>query len=288
MVLEDVVAMRFSVIKKSYAIGMHIEPTKGTKQQAEDYINKRHPFEEKGEKVVCVVRHGEIKGRSGKRSDLDVIAGLIAAGKTPSEIMSTNFAFRRFDRMIRDAFFDKRFAETPPIRPVNVHWICGESGSGKTYHFVDLCNTVGEQEVYLISDFRHGAFDKYCAEKVLFLDELKPTSMSFRELLSLLDRYKQQVPARYTNIYALWSEVYVTSIYAPETLYYAMIPTHLRKADTYKQLYRRISDITYCYLDADGSHKSYTLPMAQYTTYADLRSKALAFHESPEKSEVGG
>ena len=36
MVLEDAVAMRFSAIKKSYAIGAHLEATKGTKKQAED------------------------------------------------------------------------------------------------------------------------------------------------------------------------------------------------------------------------------------------------------------
>jgi hypothetical protein len=34
MVLEDKVAMRFSAIKKTYAIGAHLEPTKGSKQQA--------------------------------------------------------------------------------------------------------------------------------------------------------------------------------------------------------------------------------------------------------------
>ena len=68
MVLEDKVAMRFSMVKKSYAEGMHFEATKGNKQQAEDYINKRHPYDEKGEQVLCVVHAGEIHGRQGKRN----------------------------------------------------------------------------------------------------------------------------------------------------------------------------------------------------------------------------
>lgn len=288
MVLEDTVAMRFSQVKKTYAVGMHIEPTKGTKQQAEDYINKRHPYEEKGEQVVCIVRHGEIKGRSGNRSDLDEIQNLINAGKTPNEIMQLNFAYRRYERMIRDAFFAKRFAETPPIRPVKVHWICGEAGSGKTFHYVKLCQSAGEQNVYLVSDLRHGSFDKYSAEPILFLDELKPDSTSYRNLLVLLDQYKRQVSARYTNVYALWTDVYITSIYAPETLYAAMVPPCWQNADDYSQLRRRITDITYCYIDiSDGSHQSYTLPMAQYATYADLQQQAFMPRFPFEDSDDG-
>ena len=33
MVLEDAVAMRFSMVKKTYAIGAHLEPTKGSKKR---------------------------------------------------------------------------------------------------------------------------------------------------------------------------------------------------------------------------------------------------------------
>ena len=101
-VLEDTVAMRFSVIKKTYAAGMHFEATKGSKQQAEDYINKRTPYDEKGEKVLCIIKAGEIKGNQGKRSDLDEITALLNEGKTPDQIMDGNLHFRRCDRLIRD------------------------------------------------------------------------------------------------------------------------------------------------------------------------------------------
>ena len=104
MVLEDSVAMRFSAVQKSYAKGTHFEKTKGTKKQAEDYINKRHPFEEKGEKVLCIVKAGEIQGRSRNNSDLTEIASLLKEGYTPAEIMALNITYRRYDRMIRDAF----------------------------------------------------------------------------------------------------------------------------------------------------------------------------------------
>ena len=95
MVLEDSVAMRFSAVQKSYAKGTHFEKTKGTKKQAEDYINKRHPFEEKGEKVLCIVKAGEIQGRSRNNSDLTEIASLMKEGYTPAEIMALNITYRR-------------------------------------------------------------------------------------------------------------------------------------------------------------------------------------------------
>ena len=43
-VFEDTKTLRFSAIKKLFP-SMHIEPTKGTKEQAEDYINKRGKWE---------------------------------------------------------------------------------------------------------------------------------------------------------------------------------------------------------------------------------------------------
>jgi hypothetical protein len=67
-VFEDTKAMRFTAVKKLFP-SMHIEPTKGNKEQAEDYINKRPSFDEKGETVICVNRHGEIKGHQGRRNE---------------------------------------------------------------------------------------------------------------------------------------------------------------------------------------------------------------------------
>ena len=107
MVLEDTKSMRFSAVKSSYAAGMHFEATKGSKAQAEAYIEKRPPFDEKGEKVICIVRHGEIKAAQGKRSDLDEIASLLDAGLTPEEIFQQEFRFRRYERMITAEYMDR-------------------------------------------------------------------------------------------------------------------------------------------------------------------------------------
>ena len=273
MVIEDTKAMRFSAIKKTYAIGAHLEPTKGSKQQAEAYISKQPPYDEKGEIVLCCIRHGEIKGAPGKRTDIDEIEDMIALGISANEILRTSFRYRRYERMIRAACLDRRYAETPVFRSLEVHYIFGSSGAGKSYLFAELCKTHGEDNVYHMSDFLVGGFDKYAGEPILFLDEYKG-EWSYSMFLSVTDRYKTQVHARFSNVYMLWSQVYITSIYPPEDLYALMVPADRRKIDTYEQLRRRINDITYCFIDIDGSRKRYTLPMDAYRSYKEFVNRA--------------
>lgn len=289
MVLEDTVTMRFSKIKKSYAnAAMHFEATKGYKAQVEDYIQKRGVFAEKGEQVLHTCYAGEIKGaQPGRRADLEEIAALLDAGHTPEEIMRMNFLYRRYERMIRSAFFDKRKRETPPRREVKVHYLVGPSGSGKSYTYVKLCEELGEEAIYLFSDYEGGGFDNYQGQEILFLDELKG-QFTHGLLLQILDRYKIQVHARYSNIYALWREVYITSVFPPEELYRKMVEESARGRDKLQQLLRRITDITYCFVDAAGEYQRYTVPMSEYFDYAELKAAAREHvgNAAPESGKI--
>ena len=147
MVLEDKDAMRFTEVKKSYAVGMHFECTKGTKAQAEAYITKQAPYDEAGEKVICIVRHGKIMGRQGKRTDLEEIREMIDSGMTPSQIFDAAFAARRYEKIVYAAYWHKRSKETPTYREISVHYVFGPAGSGKSYGYVQLCEQQGEENV---------------------------------------------------------------------------------------------------------------------------------------------
>lgn len=280
MVLEDLTAMRFSAIKKSYAKGMHFEPTRGTKQQAEDYIHKRHPFDEKGEEVLTILKHGVIRAAPGQRRDLDMIENLIAEGKNPQEIMDLSLAYRRYEKMIRDAYFRKRVKETAVVRDLQVHYVTGESGSGKSYTYADLCEKHGEGNICFITDYENGGFDYYAGQPILFLDEYKG-QFKFATFLTILDRYKAQIHARYANAIALWNEVYITSVYPPHELYKKMVEQDDRGVDKQQQLLRRITDITYCFRDEYGEHRRFTLPMDKYTGYEALKRQAVASVPKP-------
>ena len=270
-VFEDTKAMRFSKVKKTYP-GMHLEPTKGNKLQAADYIFKRGAFEDKSEKILAYAMRGEIRGMQGGRSDLEEIEQLIEQGFTPNDIFSTNFAFRRYEKMIRDAFFQKRADETPVKRDVQVIWHVGDSGTGKSHSLLALVDTHGEDEVYIVSDYMNG-FDKYNGEKLLFMDEFRG-QLRYAELLSITDGYKVQIRCRYANIFALWVEVHITSVLPPEMVYRNMVNNHL-EFDTYQQLRRRIDIVVYHYIHS-GEHKIFEQPMSEYIDYATLRMLAMS------------
>lgn len=272
MVLEDEKAMRFSMIQKVF-LGVHLESTKGSKEQAEDYINKRGKWQEKGESILAKDGFGVIKGCQGKSRDLDVIEELINQGKTPSEIMSVSLRYRLYEKEIKSAYFAKRKAETPFVRDVKVIWHVGASGSGKSYSCSKVMESFGEDNVYFVSQYGNGFMDDYGGQKVLFMDEFRG-GIRYSELLAMLDNYKTQIHARYSDVYALWTEVHITSVFPPDALYSKMVEEH-KDIDTFQQLKRRINTIVYHWRGKDNFF-SYEMDMESYTDYDDLKRIALS------------
>lgn len=121
----------------------HLEPQRAKKEELKDYILKKgDKWKEKGEDILAVTDDMDgIVGAQGSRSDLGRIEELLDEGYSPSEIVAEKFAYRRYDKMIKEAYFQRRAAETPFMRDVYVEWHCGESGSGKTYFVRELINT---------------------------------------------------------------------------------------------------------------------------------------------------
>jgi len=262
MVLEDSSMARFAALKKAYPTA-HIEPTIGSKKQAEDYILKKGKFAEKGEQVLYIARRGEIQGRQGQRTDLEAIPMYIEQGMTPDEIMEISFQYCRYEKVILAAYMRKRCNETPPFRNVFIRWHYGEPGTGKTRVYTQLCERHQRKNVYFVNEYKNG-FDRYCGQPILFLDDLKGESqMSFCNLLSILDRYTGQIACRYSNIYSLWSTVEITSVFPPDEIY-ERFSIKERERDSYEQLRRRIDMLVYHYKDQDGTLREREIPMADY------------------------
>lgn len=266
MVLEDPAKSRFSALQKLYP-GIHIAPTRGNKEQAEDYINKRGRFEEKAHTVVVkAVYHGSIKAHQGVSNDLDIVAALIEKGKTPQEIFDIDIKYRKYDTIVKAAFFRKRTKDIGYRREVNVQWHFGYTGTGKTYNFEKLIKEHGADKVYFIGDYHNGNFDNYCAEPILFLDEFRG-QIPFGEFLGILDVYVSQVHARYSNVMSLWDTVYIASPSAPDELYSETVKN---KIDSFNQLKRRISSVHYHYIE-NNEYKEYVLSGKEFTSGLAMR-----------------
>lgn len=270
MVLEDDNQARFSALKKVYPRA-HIEVTKGTKEQAEDYIHKRGKFEEKGEQIVCTRQIGEIKGAQGQRKDWEVVQDLLDQGKTPEQIYSVNIRYRKYSQEIDAAYIYKRKMETPIVREVKVVWLFGKPETGKSHTYVDLVQKNGREKVFRVNDYRN-PWDKYQGESILFLDEFRG-QFRYDFLLGLLDRYQVDLPARYNNKVGLWSEVYITTPFTPDEIYGKMVETQDQTIDTCGQLLRRISEVVYCFKDMSGYHR-FALTRSQYKGRDDMIARS--------------
>lgn len=283
MVFCDAHKMRFSAIKAIFPKA-HLEPMRGSKKQAQDYINKVGVFEEKGEQVLYVAEKGEISSNQGARIDLQAVQSLIDSGMSPNEIFDLNIAYRRYTTMIKDAYYSKRVKDTPFMRDIKVYWHFGKSGSGKSYTAKKLIDEHGEDDVYFLSDYDGGGFDNYNGQSILFIDEFKG-QIRFSTLLSVLDCYKQQVHSRYSNTWTLWTEVHITSVFAPDEIYQKMVSSTDSKTDTVKQLLRRITEVIYHYME-DGEYKQKSILSADYKDRYSLTGDMWVSLDDYEQTEL--
>lgn len=275
MVLYDSRKNRGTAIKKLYGNTIHLEPMRGKKQDAIDYLNKAGKFEEKAHTIIVSPKFaGNIEDNRGKRTDLESVQKRIDDGMKPNEIMDGNIGLRRYSKMIREAYFQKRIKETPPLRDVTVIYHVGEAGTGKSYSYIKLVEEYGEDSIYLVSDYENGGMDMYEGEEILFLDEYKG-SLTFQKFLQWLDRYKIQIHARYGNTYSLWNTVIITSVFPPEEVYSFMVEDNRKARDSINQLLRRLDEIVYHYIE-NGEYKTFSIPAAEYVDYDDLKQRAFA------------
>lgn len=259
-------AQRFSSVKKAFPKA-NLRASKGTKADIENYIYKRGKWEDKGEQIVCTSQRGEIQGRQGQRTDINNIRELINQGYTPRQLFRSNINYRRYEKLVKDEYFDKKIEETPLMREVKVYWHVGEAGSGKSYESVKLAKQYGRDNIYIVNNYDGGKFDKYCGQKILFLDEFKG-GITYQELLSILDKYTNQIHCRYSNSYMLWDEVHITSVFPPEVMYKIMVG--FDEHDSYEQLRRRITSVVYHY-KRNNEYCSVDVPIESYKDFASLK-----------------
>lgn len=255
----------------------HVEPQLGGKKELKSYLLKEPPYDEKGEQVLYTEGLDNIQDNKGRRSDLEDIAELLDKGLTPIEILNENFAFRKYEKMIKSAFIDKRINETPLIKEMYNEWHVGASGSGKTYYYYQLCEKYSPENIYLATDFESGGFDFYIeqgAPPILFMDEFKG-NMRFSQLLTILDKYSRiQTHCRYSNTYNLWTRCVITSIFPPDEVYAMMVDDDKKSRDKIDQLLRRLDVIVYHYKEND-KYKTFSIPASEYINYTDLKQRAL-------------
>lgn len=270
----------------------HIDYCGGSNTSIRDYVFKTGKKWEGSEKEETRIEGTQFENSElpeekgqGSRSDLDTIKELIDGGKTPREILEINPNNYFYEKFIGEMYYNKRCAETPIKRNIDVTIHTGVAGSGKT----NVLTKLNEQDLFIGADYSSALFDNYEGQDILFLDEFRG-QIPYNQLLIVLDGYKMPIHARYFNKYALWNNVHITSVIPFEDWY---CNDNIR--DTLEQLKRRVTHVTYHFMTdcnnvfipdkmaylkdhkkSDIVYREYTINAEQYVDYETLEQEALS------------
>ena len=219
-------AKTFEVIKKLFP-NAHIEIAKGTPQEASEYCTKADT--RIGEPTIW----GELPIQ-GKRSDIEDMVLMIEEGHSLKEVRQTYPSqYLRYGnkfKELRQDILQENYGNI--YRPLNVIYLYGEPGIGKTRY---IAEKYGYENIYVVTDYEH-PFDSYDGEPVIVFEEFR-NSLSIAQMLHYLDGQPIKLPARYTNRVACYIKVYIVSNWKFEDQY-----TWIKNQDiqTYKAFRRRI------------------------------------------------
>ena len=126
-------------------------------------------------------------------------------------------------------------------RRIDVMFICGKGGTGKTYYAKKLLSSMGLD--YCISSSSNDPFQDYLGQKGIILDDLRDKAFELEDLLKITDNDTvSSVKSRFANKVFNGEMIVITSS-VPLRYWYPEYRNS--RFDTLDQLYRRIG----CYVD---------------------------------------
>lgn len=204
-------AIQFTTLQQRF-YGAHIDPANGSNHAIRDYIRK-------GGKWLNDPKHdtslpetfeesGELPPESEKAVSVyaDALA-MLKDGATNSEIIerypSMLTRTHHLDAARQEILRDRYGSE---FRKLQVYYICGDSGVGKTRSIMER---YGYTNVHRITNYAH-PFDNYRGQAVILFDEFR-SQLPFSEMLNYLDGYPTDLPCRYADKVACYTTVFVVS-----------------------------------------------------------------------------
>lgn len=265
--------VRFSTIKNVFDVA-HIEFCRGSNEDNIQYIKKEGKWlnTEKGSTVVLdtyeQIGTPPPEKKISQRADLEELYNMLKAGASDFEIFERNAGHIKYVSHIEKVRFSlaqENFRHT--VRPLMVIYLQGPSGSGKT---TKIYSEYGYDQVFRVTNYSKHPFDGYSGEKVLLLDDFKD-SLPLREILPYLEGMPLQLPARYSNKWAAYTVVVISSATKLEDQYAG---AQYDDKELWKAFLRRIDKVVE--LLADGQQIEYSLD-----EYFSPKAKPPANYENP-------
>jgi len=196
--------------------------------------------------------------KSNKQRDNEIIKQLLdrlGAGElTREEVISnlTGSQFAKAKKHIQDVheqvqadkakiWLEKRKEKGEPI---TVIWIYGQSETGKS--LLAKKYAAKKAKNYFITGSSKDSFQYYQGEHIVILDELRPKTFPYDDLLKMLDPFGEnpKAPSRFFDKSLMVDVFIITSPYSPKQ-FYDEIFKRKKTIDSFKQLQRRISYVQF-------------------------------------------
>lgn len=211
-------AVRMTHIKKTFPT-MHLEPRKGTREQARDYCTKESKYTEIGDWSG---------GGQGNRCDLKKVIEMVKANVPERDIMeecpgTVAKTMRFFDKCIQ--MREKEFSK--PFRNVDVIVLWGDAGCGKTRLAREMY-----PNIFTVNCGENFPFDGYEGESEILLDDFYG-GLQYHVLLRVLDGHQYRVEIKGGHRYARWNTIVITSNKPPELWYSQGCTPALKRRLTY-------------------------------------------------------
>ncbi len=224
---------RQAAVKELIGGNPHLEPRRGSQQQAIAYCTK----EDTRVPHTDPYTYGEPR-QQGKRMDLEAFKDEVIAGKRKREMLDDHFGvIARYPK-----FYDTIQQMNRPIRTVEleVTLLIGATGTGKTRYVYDTYG--GKEGDLFITPLNNGTmwWDTYDNHKVVLMDDFSGAAchMTLTTLLRLLDRYPVLAPIKGSYTWWLPEKIYVTSNIMPKHWF-----KWANRMEQYKALARRFTRV---------------------------------------------
>lgn len=232
--------VRFRTVQKHFNHA-YITPAFGSVQSNLEYIRKSGKWKDT-EKAETSVKGtfedwGTVPSQKGTILELEELYRMVEAGYTNAEILAINHDYIRYIDTIDKVRITLQIEKFKGQRRLDLHvtYVYGATGTGKTR---DILDRYGDASVYRVTDYQH-PFDSYACQPVMAFEEFR-SNLRISDMLNYCDIYPLELPARYTNKYACYTKVYITSNWSLEEQYPEV---QKESPETWKAFLRRIHEV---------------------------------------------
>ena len=192
---------KFHPAKKWFGLDkINIRPAKGDDLQNQTYCSKENLQIEIGEPLA-----------QGKRSDITRVIDILKETSSMGEALDQ---VHNYQACRHGELYLKYKEKKRPVQPINIIWIYGSSGRGKTRKVYD--DNSGN-DIFTPTSYKW--WEGYDSHSIVLIDDFRRDFCKFHELLKLTDIYPFRVETKGGSRQAQFKTLYITAPYSPTAMW---------------------------------------------------------------------